>query len=115
MDQTNVIFHRDYQIGQVDSRIFGGFLEHIGRAVYEGVYDPQSRQTDEQGFRKDVLSSLKNLGFTVMRYPGGILPPATTGWMGLDRSSVQLYRIQPHLASNLTNSEQMNIFNWFAR
>lgn len=71
MDQTNVILHRDYQIGQVDSRIFGGFLEHIGRAVYEGVYDPQSRQTDEQGFRKDVLSSLKNLGFTVMRYPGG--------------------------------------------
>ena len=71
MDQTNVILHRDFQIGPVDPRMFGGFLEHIGRAVYEGVYDPQSRHADEQGFRKDVLSSLKNLGFTVMRYPGG--------------------------------------------
>jgi len=71
MDHTKVILHPDYQIAPVDPRIFGGFLEHIGRAVYEGVYDPQSKQADEQGFRKDVLSSLKPLAFTVMRYPGG--------------------------------------------
>jgi len=71
MELTKVILHRDFQIAPVDSRIFGGFLEHIGRAVYEGVYDPQSRQADEQGFRKDVLNNLKNLAFTAMRYPGG--------------------------------------------
>jgi alpha-N-arabinofuranosidase len=41
MDRTQIVIHRDYQIGAVDPRIFGGFLEHIGRAVYEGVYDPQ--------------------------------------------------------------------------
>ena len=71
MDQTKVILDRDYQIAPVDPRLFGGFLEHIGRAVYEGVYDPQSKQADENGFRKDVLESLKQLLFTAMRYPGG--------------------------------------------
>ncbi len=71
MDRTKIILHRDYQIGQVDSRLFGGFLEHIGRAVYEGVYDPLSKHADGQGFRMDVLDSLKRLNFTTMRYPGG--------------------------------------------
>ena len=71
MDHTKVILHRDFRIAAVDPRIFGGFLEHIGRAVYEGIYDPQSKQADVQGFRKDVLSSLKDLAFTAMRYPGG--------------------------------------------
>jgi alpha-L-arabinofuranosidase len=71
MENTKVILHRDFQVAQVDPRIFGGFLEHIGRAVYEGVYDPQSEHADEHGFRKDVLSSLKSLVFTAMRYPGG--------------------------------------------
>jgi len=71
MDQTKVILDRDYQIAPVDPRLFGGFLEHIGRAVYEGVYDPQSNQADENGFRKDVLRSLTRLRLTAMRYPGG--------------------------------------------
>lgn len=71
MDHTKVILHRDYQIAPVDPRIFGGFLEHIGRAVYEGVYDPQSKHADEYGFRKDVLDNLDRLAFTAMRYPGG--------------------------------------------
>jgi alpha-L-arabinofuranosidase len=71
MDHSKVILHHDYQIAPVDPRIFGGFLEHIGRAVYEGVYDPQSKHADEFGFRRDVLDRLNRLAFTVMRYPGG--------------------------------------------
>jgi alpha-L-arabinofuranosidase len=71
MDRSKLILSRDYQIARVDERIFGGFLEHIGRAVYEGVYDPHSSQADEHGFRKDVLKDLKELAFTAMRYPGG--------------------------------------------
>ncbi len=62
---------REYQIAPVDSRIFGGFLEHIGRSVYEGIYDPLSTQSDKFGYRKDVLLKLKQLEFTAMRYPGG--------------------------------------------
>jgi alpha-N-arabinofuranosidase len=63
--------HTQFQIGQVDPRIFGGFLEHMGRAVYEGVYDPECAQADEDGFRADVLGALERLQYTVMRYPGG--------------------------------------------
>ena len=55
----------------VDPRIFSGFLEHLGRAVYEGVYDPNSPHADENGFRKDVLDALNRMRFTAVRYPGG--------------------------------------------
>ena len=71
MDVTRICLDREFLIAPVDPRIFGGFLEHIGRAVYEGVYNPQSKHADEHGFRNDVLSSLKDLAFTAMRYPGG--------------------------------------------
>src|SRR5258708_29148228 len=71
MDHTRIVLHRDYQIAPVDARIFGGFLEHIGRAVYEGVYDPQSMHADGHGFRQDVLEALRRLSLTTMRYPGG--------------------------------------------
>ena len=71
MEITRIFLDREFQIGPVDPRLFGGFLEHIGRAVYEGVYDPQSKLADENGFRTDVLSRLEKLLFTAMRYPGG--------------------------------------------
>ena len=63
--------HRRHHVGPVDPRIFGGFLEHMGRAVYEGIYDPTSAHADSYGCRADVLSALDELDFTVMRYPGG--------------------------------------------
>ena len=71
MDITTIRLHTGDRIGRVDPRIFGGFLEHLGRAVYEGVYDPQSAQADEDGFRQDVMAALRRLKMTAMRYPGG--------------------------------------------
>jgi alpha-N-arabinofuranosidase len=71
VDTTIITMHTQFQIGQVDSRIFGGFLEHLGRAVYQGVYDPQSVHADEYGCRSDTLAALKRLKMTAMRYPGG--------------------------------------------
>ncbi|MBI1877888.1 MAG: alpha-N-arabinofuranosidase [Chloroflexi bacterium] len=71
MKDTTITLHAGFQIGQVDPRIFGGFLEHMGRAVYEGVYDPKCAHADEDGFRTDVLDALEHLHYTVMRYPGG--------------------------------------------
>ena len=70
-EATDLILHSDFQVGEVDPRIFGGFIEHLGRCVYEGVYDPDSDQSDEKGFRKDVTGALKRLNMTAMRYPGG--------------------------------------------
>ena len=71
MQQTRVVYNRDFSIAPVDPRVFGGFLEHMGRAVYEGVYDPKSAHADENGFRKDVLGALEKMRYTAMRYPGG--------------------------------------------
>jgi alpha-N-arabinofuranosidase len=71
MQTTRVIYNRDFAIAPVDPRVFGGFLEHMGRAVYEGVYDPKSAHADENGFRKDVLGALQKMRYTAMRYPGG--------------------------------------------
>ena len=71
MLKSAIHLHSRHQVSVVDSRIFGGFLEHMGRAVYEGVYEPGSRHADEKGCRKDVLAALRRLEMTAMRYPGG--------------------------------------------
>ncbi|HET6427426.1 MAG TPA: alpha-L-arabinofuranosidase C-terminal domain-containing protein [Phycisphaerae bacterium] len=71
METTLITMHTRFGIAPVDERIFGGFLEHIGRAVYGGVFDPAGAHADESGFRRDVCDALGRLGMTAMRYPGG--------------------------------------------
>ena len=71
MFSTRITLHSKFQIGAVDPRIFGGFLEHMGRAVYEGVYDPGSALADADGCRTDVLQAMKRQKMSAMRYPGG--------------------------------------------
>ncbi len=58
-------------IAPLDRNLFGSFLEHLGRAIYEGIYDPGSKLSDSNGFRTDVLAEIKKLGVPVVRYPGG--------------------------------------------
>lgn len=71
MKNATVILDQDYRIGPVDTRLFGSFLEHAGRAVYGGIYQPGHPSSDEEGFRQDVLALVKNLQVPVIRYPGG--------------------------------------------
>jgi alpha-N-arabinofuranosidase len=73
METTTITLRTGYRIGKVDPRIFGGFPEPLGRAVNEGVYDPQSTQADADGLRRDVMAALRRLKMTAMRYPGGNL------------------------------------------
>ncbi len=56
---------------QLDRRLLGSFLEHLGRAVYTGVYEPGSPLADAKGYRKDVIAAVQELGVPIMRYPGG--------------------------------------------
>jgi alpha-N-arabinofuranosidase len=58
-------------IAPLDRNMFGSFLEHLGRAIYEGIYDPGSTLSDGSGFRKDVLEEVRQLGVPIIRYPGG--------------------------------------------
>ena len=71
MNQATLRLDSQHHVGQIDRRIFGGFAEHLGRCVYEGMYDPGSPHADENGFRTDVIEALKRLDMPVMRYPGG--------------------------------------------
>ena len=68
---ATLFLNTQHHVGEIDPRIFSGFLEHMGRAVYEGVYDPESPLSDVNGFRLDVLNALKKLQMPLMRYPGG--------------------------------------------
>jgi alpha-N-arabinofuranosidase len=68
---ARVGLNTEAQVGAVDRRIFGGFLEHLGRAVYGGVYDPGNPLSDEHGFRRDVIDAIRGLRMPVVRYPGG--------------------------------------------
>lgn len=61
----------DRQVGEIDSLIYGNFVEHLGRCVYGGIYEEGSPLSDERGFRKDVLEAVKGLNVTIARYPGG--------------------------------------------
>ena len=55
----------------IDDRLFGSFVEHLGRGIYSGIYEPGHPTADEQGFRRDVMDLVKELGVTTIRYPGG--------------------------------------------
>jgi alpha-N-arabinofuranosidase len=60
-----------FAIGELDRRLFGSFVEHMGRCVYTGIYEPDHAGADEFGFRTDVLELVRELGVTAVRYPGG--------------------------------------------
>jgi alpha-L-arabinofuranosidase len=61
----------DFTIGAVDRRLFGSFVEHMGRCVYTGIYEPGHPRADEEGLRGDVLDLTREMGVTLVRYPGG--------------------------------------------
>lgn len=71
MKQAKMILDRDFTVSKVDKRLYGSFIEHLGRAVYGGIYDPEHPQADEDGFRRDVIEMVKELGVPLVRYPGG--------------------------------------------
>jgi alpha-N-arabinofuranosidase len=60
-----------FAVGAVDDRVFGSFVEHLGRCVYTGIYEPDHPTADDNGFRGDVLALVRELGVTTVRYPGG--------------------------------------------
>jgi alpha-N-arabinofuranosidase len=59
------------KIASLDRKLFGSFIEHLGRSVYEGIYEPGSKLADANGFRKDVHEEIKKMGVPIIRYPGG--------------------------------------------
>ncbi|RXJ02122.1 alpha-N-arabinofuranosidase [Anaerobacillus alkaliphilus] len=66
-----MVIDKEFRIATIDDRIYGSFIEHLGRAVYGGIYEPGHPEADELGFRKDVISLVKELQVPILRYPGG--------------------------------------------
>ncbi len=60
-----------FAVGTVNPRLFGSFVEHLGRCVYDGIYEPAHPDADADGFRTDVIELVKELGVSTIRYPGG--------------------------------------------
>jgi len=58
-------------VGAIDRRLFGSFVEHLGRCVYDGIFEPGHPSADDQGFREDVIALVRELGVSTVRYPGG--------------------------------------------
>lgn len=69
--KVKMIVNQAFKISQIDPRIYGSFIEHMGRAVYEGIYEPTHPSADDKGFRDDVKALIRELNVPLIRYPGG--------------------------------------------
>lgn len=82
-EQASIAVYPSHKLSKVNDNIYAGFTEHMGRCIYGGLYDPDNPNKDlidENGFRKDVIDSFKELNVPVVRYPGGNFC-ATYHWM----------------------------------
>jgi alpha-N-arabinofuranosidase len=71
VQQSRVVLHPAFTIGEIDRRLFGSFVEHMGRCVYTGIHEPEHATADEHGFRGDVAELTREAGVSLVRYPGG--------------------------------------------
>ncbi len=69
--KVTAVAHRDYIISTIDKRLYGSFIEHLGRAVYSGIYEPGHPTADKNGMRQDVIDLVRELHVPMVRYPGG--------------------------------------------
>ncbi len=89
----------------LDRNLFGSFLEHLGRAIYEGIYEPNSKFADANGYRKDVLEEIRKLNVPIIRYPGGNF---VSGYHWLD--GVGPKQDRPKVLEKAWNSVESNQF-----
>src|SRR5215216_7029589 len=71
MQTAKIVIDPDFWIGEVAPRLYGSFIEHLGRAIYGGIYELEHSTADDMGFRRDVLDLVRELGVPIVRYPGG--------------------------------------------
>ena len=92
-------------LADLDRRLFGSFLEHIGRAIYGGIFEPGSKLADKSGFRRDVLEEIRKLEVPMIRYPGGNF---VSGYNWLD--GVGPLEKRPRVLERAWNSTETNAF-----
>lgn len=105
-----------FAVGRLNRRLFGSFLEHLGRCIYTGIYEPGHPQADEHGFRNDVSELITELGPTIIRYPGGNFVSAYDWRDGIGPAGQRPVRYD--LAWNATETNQVGtdeFLQWCAR
>lgn len=101
------ILHKLNKISKIDDRLYGSFLEHMGRAVYSGIYEPDHKTADQNGMREDVLALVKELNVPVVRYPGGNFVSAYNWEDGIGPKDQRPTRLD--LAWHTSESNQVGI------
>lgn len=71
MPSARLTIDPHFTVGRIHRNVFGGFVEHLGRHVYDGIHEPGHPSADADGFRQDVIELVKELGVSTIRYPGG--------------------------------------------
>jgi alpha-L-arabinofuranosidase len=105
-----------FVVAPVNRRTFGSFVEHMGRCVYTGIYEPEHPTADEDGFRRDVLELVRELGVTVVRYPGGNFVSGYRWEDGVGPASERPVRLDPAWRSIESNQFGLNEFvRWAAK
>ncbi len=103
-------------VGDIGDGIYGSFLEHLGRAIYKGIYEPSHPLADENGFRKDVLALVKELGVSLVRYPGGNFVSGYDWKDGIGPKEIRKARLELGWRSIETNEFGIDEFmKWCAR
>ena len=104
-----------FVVAPVNRRTFGSFVEHMGRCVYTGIYEPEHPTADEDGLRQDVLDLVRELGVTVVRYPGGNFVSGYRWEDGIGPASERPTRLDPAWRSVETNAFGLDEFVRWAR
>lgn len=105
--KATVTAHKEYTVADIDERVYGAFLEHLGRAIYTGIYEPEHPTADENGMRGDVADLVKALDIPMVRYPGGNFVSAYNWEDGIGPKEDRPTRLD--LAWHTSDSNQVGI------
>ncbi len=91
------------RLGTIDPKLYGMFIEHLGRCIYGGIYDPESPQADDAGIRLDVLEAARGLHAPILRWPGGNFVSGYHWLDGVGPKEQRPTRVEPAWQTSETN------------
>ena len=115
MQDGKLSIHPAFTVAPVNRRLFGSFVEHMGRCVYGGIYEPGHPTSDDNGFRGDVLELVRELGVTAVRYPGGNFVSGYKWEDGVGPVDRRPTRLDPAWKTIETNAFGLNEFILWAK
>ena len=113
---AKITLHPELEIGEIDVRVYGSFVEHLGRCIYEGIYEPGHPTADSEGFRGDVLELVRKLQVPIVRFPGGNFVSAYNWEDGVGPVEKRPRRLEIAWRAIETNQFGLNEFmSWCAK